>query len=448
MASRDFHSDDAQRECARAALALTALFDSEANPDDSRLAQSHLEGCAQCAWLWQSWTGSRYLLRRLPVPEVPPALLMRVLLAVRLMSFSKRGVGASALPTMNFEPQAIEARDARLLAETLLFSGANPFAPRRLRKRRPPAEHLFDLPPLDASLPQPPADLHALILNRTVGSAPLVETPVAVTPVEQFEIAAKSAHGPKWAVSKSLNAILLPVAAAWLFALAWSPQLAETVNPTSPLAETPVLTSPDRSETRLARQPVSPRVARKINREPAFVISEVMATGPRSASDGPDFVSPSLRRENAPVMETSTSEAALIQPDGVQNAEFTPVPAASPIVKPLPKIAKAAHFVPAISVAPVAWRERRATWSAPDVPTLDKRATKWQAVPRNAMPPAALAEERDEDDAAPDAAEIFDHAARLTDSRPDDVRDVMDDFHSSLLASTDEATATDEAETG
>lgn len=449
MTSRDFYSDDMQDECARAALALTALFDAEASETETRLAESHLESCARCAWLLQSWTQSRYLLRRLPVPEVPPGLLMRVLLAMRLLSFSKRGAAGSALPATNFEPQTIEARDARLLAETILLSGANPFAPRRPRKTKLCMEPR-DLPPLDASLPQPPAELHALILNRTVGSTPSL----AVMPVEELEITRKVLHKPFWLMPKSVSASLLPVAAAWLLLLARVPQWAETVNPTTAQAGVSALTSPERPATRVTPQPVSHGAVREIKRELASSASEIGAPEPLAALNATHFVSASQRRDNAPAMATSQSEetSTALPLSGLQPPKSEPIPVASSPVKPQPQIAKAPHFTPAVSVTPIAWGSRSAVWNAPDVPTAETRAAQWHGAARHAMPPTALSEERDGADSAsddaPDAAEILDHVARLTDSRPDDVRDVMDDFRSSLMASTDESPTPADTEVG
>ncbi len=61
-------------ECARTALALTALFDGEANVEEALLARTHRDECAQCDFLWQSWHHQNQSLRYLSAP-VPPALL-------------------------------------------------------------------------------------------------------------------------------------------------------------------------------------------------------------------------------------------------------------------------------------------------------------------------------------------------------------------------------------
>jgi hypothetical protein len=109
-----------------------------------------------------------------------------------------------------------------------------------------------------------------------------------------------------------------------------------------------------------------------------------------------------------------------------------------PQAKAAPKVTQRA---PAISMVSTLSRTRRPEWNAPASSVSDERAAEWKGAARHAMTPATGAEAREED-VAPDAAEILDHVAQLSDSRPDDVRNVLDDFRASLLVSSGEETTT------
>ena len=163
--------EDVRRECAQIALALTAFFDGEAGDVEALVARTHLEECARCIGLQSSWTQQRQMLRDITVP-VPPGLLIRLLTAIRLLSaFPQLGARLGTEAT-RLEPKSAARRDMQLLSESLLVSGANPFAPRRQPSRRAPKiEAPRELPPLDPLTPLPPANLRDEILRRTVGSA-------------------------------------------------------------------------------------------------------------------------------------------------------------------------------------------------------------------------------------------------------------------------------------
>jgi hypothetical protein len=124
-------------ECARTALALTALFDGEANIEEALLARTHLAECAQCDVLWQSWNGQKQWMSGFSTP-VPPGLLTRVLTAIRLMSVLPQTGFRREAHTSHFEPRVGAQHDASLLSEIILISGANPFAPRTSTQRRAP----------------------------------------------------------------------------------------------------------------------------------------------------------------------------------------------------------------------------------------------------------------------------------------------------------------------
>ena len=140
-------------------------------------------------------------------------------------------------------------------------------------------------------------------------------------------------------------------------------------------------------------------------------------------------------------------EVPAIQPAMAWQNTVT-APAVSAAVLPQPPVMQTPRRAPAISVAPATLHSRHALWSAPNVPTPDERATQWHVEPRHAMPSVAGTQPHDEDDEAPDAAEILDHSARLTDSRPNDVADVVDDFLASLAAAAPDDAPTAEGENG
>lgn len=158
-----------REECMRTALALTAFFDDEASEVEALLARTHLEECAHCVVLQNSWAGQSQMLRGLTAP-LPPGLLTRLLTAIRLLSAFPQLGARLEMQASRFEPKSGARRDMHLLSESLLVSSANPFAPRRQSGRRAPKiEAPRELPPLDPLSPLPPANLRDEILRRTVG---------------------------------------------------------------------------------------------------------------------------------------------------------------------------------------------------------------------------------------------------------------------------------------
>ena len=117
--------DSLRDECARTALALTALFDGEANVEEALLARTHRDECAQCDFLWQSWNHQNHSLRHISAP-VPPALLTRILTAIRLLS---------AMPQMRAR---LEAQDDSLRASDWHGKRCAPVSECRFCRRRKP----------------------------------------------------------------------------------------------------------------------------------------------------------------------------------------------------------------------------------------------------------------------------------------------------------------------
>jgi hypothetical protein len=435
MASMEFFEEGAAREmsealgqrdeCVRAALALTALFDGEANAADAKLAREHLEACARCATLWQSWSRYRFLLRRLPVPAAPPALLTRILLAVRLMGVARPGVVAPLSLPHEAEPRGVEAHDARLLSEVVWLSGANPFAPRRgTRKSAARIESPRELPPLDPLAPQPPAGLRDEILRRTIGAQ-------AVEIVETPPVGALKARRA-W----NFSTVLMPALAAWLIFLSngWQvfapvPRAAQSESRTPRVSQSPTKRPAKIAAPRLARA-LTPRVM------PSVVEAEAMPRESAAPDEAVLQILPVVEAESegAP-RPTATAPAAAPAPVAPVSVAPAPQPAPKPTV---PVALSVVRHRPAITAASVELRPRRAEWNAPQPAMPDTRGVAWAKIAddRVAAPPAPEVAAENANDGA--AAEALEHVTRLSDDRPDDVRNVVDEFRTSLLAANAE----------
>lgn len=171
MAEFSTHFDDADnpeasRECERLAALMTACFDGEAAAEETRLARQHLLECARCAWSWESWQRTRYLLQSSPVPPVPVGLLVRILLACRLSALPRRkktGLAVSSQPA-SFKAHDMEMLGAQRHAAGFAFDLAP--APNAIEPETAVGEA-----PLRALMPLVPVPPHLKdeILKRTVG---------------------------------------------------------------------------------------------------------------------------------------------------------------------------------------------------------------------------------------------------------------------------------------
>lgn len=83
--------------CDENAAALAAFFDGESEGEEALRAARHLEECARCRELLQSWRQTRELLLSTPPAVAPPLLLPRVLAAWRLVAL-RDSLKNSALP--------------------------------------------------------------------------------------------------------------------------------------------------------------------------------------------------------------------------------------------------------------------------------------------------------------------------------------------------------------
>lgn len=387
MERRDFNNQafEAHRdECARAASALTALFDGQASAVEFVEAQHHLAECQACATLFQTWKRNRFLLRALPIPAVPAVLLTRVLMAVRLLPFSRGGASLPALPK-GILAQA-EARDAALLAHTVMVSGANPFAARR---RSDQTSKLPEIAPLDANVPLPPNEMQFEILSRTV----FAPEAAALQP---------EARRHSW----NLRPALVPALAAFLMLFTGQVRQPE-LSKTAPLATvTTQREAPQKSAAPIpARREAAavPVVFDEEAPQPQAAVLPAVAGVVAEPAVAP--IAPAVAPMEAFV--AATLPFVTDHKPVIRQPESRPAPAISSVSEPL-------HTRGALPGTPVT----RHSAPAPASP---------------AQPHEAAS-----DDHADDADEVISHVARLNDERPDDVRDVVDEFRAALLAANPE----------
>ena len=178
-------------DCARLEAYVTALFDGEATPEEASVARAHLSACNDCTFLWKQWGQTRYLLNTTPTPVVPPGLLLRILMACRLLSLPRRrrvqDTAALQLPVTQAMP--------------ILPAYADDIAPRPSRE-----------------VPVPP-DLMANILSRTT----LMTLPETIDTGARFEAAQERRESPlpRGSMYQRFNrlatAFAVPALAAWFF---------------------------------------------------------------------------------------------------------------------------------------------------------------------------------------------------------------------------------------
>jgi len=188
-------------DCARYEAYLTALFDGEARPEEAQIARAHLAACDDCSFLWKQWDQARFLLSTTPPAPVPPTLLLRILMACRLLALPRRRRVHDATP--------VRLPAARPMP--ILPAYSDDMTPRPSRE-----------------VPVPP-DLMANILSRTTGAsnsatAATVESPWAA-PQNQPQPSRLRGLAPYQRVHRFATAIAVPALAAWfLIAVHHSPR--------------------------------------------------------------------------------------------------------------------------------------------------------------------------------------------------------------------------------
>lgn len=103
-------SNDFDRTCGTLASALTAFFDGQATPAETRLARAHLRDCARCAEAWLDWEQARALLLS-DATVAPAGLAQRILMACRLEGLKRVGVSRErAEPIRSLPPETVAMR--------------------------------------------------------------------------------------------------------------------------------------------------------------------------------------------------------------------------------------------------------------------------------------------------------------------------------------------------
>ena len=147
------HSPTPSGDCERVAPLLTAWFDGEAGEAEIKIVEEHLHSCRSCAVTRQGWHHTRFLLRSTPLPAPPVGLLTRILQACRIASLSP-----SSLP---FSTRRNSQNASQSTFTTLNLRSA--------AEAGPDVSHL----PLggftwdDEWTPLPPSELQDAILRRT-----------------------------------------------------------------------------------------------------------------------------------------------------------------------------------------------------------------------------------------------------------------------------------------
>ena len=469
-----------REECARTAVALTALFDGEANGEEGLLARTHLGECLHCDDLLESWQQQNQMLRSLSAP-VPPGLLTRVLTAIRLLSALPQMRARLEAKTTRFEPQSGPISDARLLPEVVFVSGANPFAPRRTTQGfAPKIEAPRELPPLDPMSPLPPANLRDEILRRTTGvaSGQIISATQHLVSATDFE-APITAHSRRRSHrSLRFSVTIVPALAAWLIFLSgpsglWSPLL-ESRAPQSQVA-TPlkhVSLAPRKSPNLVAEtaanagEPIEQAIKRAApakqsiaiekpvvampenseadlveNTAPAPLALAPLASAPQITLSAPQIESqsapqklPALAAPPVATVTVSTTKAPAVQAPA---AIIAMLPKSKPSMETTAKSASIARYRPATTTAEMELRTRRASWNASSsvLPVARPLSRALGGNHVTAPQPNGIGDNADNDV----DAETLEHVNRLNDARPEDVRNVLDDYRASLLAENADA---------
>ncbi len=468
--------DGLRDECARLALALTALFDDEANVEESLLARTHLDECAQCDGVWQVWNQQNQMLRHLSAPAVPPGLLLRILTAIRLLSLLPQMRARVEAKISHFEPPCGSVSDARLLPEVIFADGANPFAPRRHAPRlSPKIEAPRELPPLDPMAPLPPANLRDDILRRTIGekSAEVgipekINVPLVACGKSDidFEPQGRAQDSTQRSIrarrTLRFSSTVVPALAAWLIFLSgpsalWAPLL----EPGAPSRSEPKAAL--RNERRIV--PIAPKAAIKSaalvddNRHSNSVITDGMGDGMsgESKTNSQRAIAPEKQaiieepvvlmvRNNkanpALPLAASIAPVSLLQPTRVAPPQtlhpqaMSVTPPSVPSIVMLPKVMPEVRRRPATTTADMELRMRHASWSAPtsDGPVLRSSSVPLPGNYVTAPQPVNVGDNAENDTDTETETETLEHVNRLNDARPEDVRNVLDDFRASLLA--------------
>lgn len=214
--------------CEQVAPLLTAHFDGEAGEREIQIVRNHLAACRRCAATWQGWQHTRFLLRSTPLPLPPVGLLTRILQACRL---------ASLLPSRLPSRLPLAARRSRYANQSTLVSPCIASAIDELGtigdvSHLPLGGFTWD----DEWTPQPPPELQEAILRRTTRSTTQrtakagLELPVAMmvplSPQHTHFSQLRKTNWPVW--MRHGAAIAVPAMLLWVVLMPQTSQTSRT----------------------------------------------------------------------------------------------------------------------------------------------------------------------------------------------------------------------------
>jgi Putative zinc-finger len=141
---------------------LTAFFDGEATAEEERAMRAHLDYCARCGAMWQQWQSTRSLLQSAPLPSIPSGLLARILMACRLSARRRKPHGVAPREA-RWEAQDMHVLSSHRMAQMPHLAELSDVAP---TSRPMPFPGMESQP-----VPPVPPHLRDQILRLTVGAA-------------------------------------------------------------------------------------------------------------------------------------------------------------------------------------------------------------------------------------------------------------------------------------
>ncbi|MDQ3815053.1 MAG: zf-HC2 domain-containing protein [Armatimonadota bacterium] len=438
----DFPREDwgVDSECLHLAPLLTALFDGEANSEEARSARAHLKTCNRCTHVWRSWTRTRSLMQSVPAPPVPLGLLTRILLACRLTALARKTTRSTAMDAWMQMP-GVQAHDARILRDTLLDSqpsslplGVDGFFSTRIA-------------------PAPPPHLKDEILRRTVGAQAARQDSVQ----HGDSIAPPSINSSRLPrhLRRLSTAAAVPAMAAWLLLLTHQLSQYPAAEPALELTEQTTSFASSIERPAAARRPsvaarplvgrakkttVAPSMARLSAKRDSESTRAVIHGRAQAEPKGRVNAKPNSSHLPGRIPHKARAMAATPVSDAHRTVR-PPAARKEPTIKPR-RIATTVQLMPAVA------RKLAMMWQSPADRHLERKV-EWSS--SHAWPLTASQEPSSEQEpsfeaatAAMDDEETLEQVRSISDSRPDDVRDVLDDYRASLLAEGTEAALGDE----
>lgn len=326
---------------------MTELFDGDGTSAQAQNAREHLKSCSSCERVWREWDRTRSLLRAVPTPVAPSALLERVVLSCRL------------LPAQDATAQA--ALENEIAHEELARYINAPDAEYSHAAASSPLACFFEDAPV-------PAGLKTQILQLTVEAANnRAKTPVSSLAsfwlVEGSVSRARetwSGMAPQWSLPRAGRlgfALAVPAMAVWIFMAA--PQRDLTVVP-SATQPTPTIAAT------IFPQNLLPKVAKKIPVPKSAVKSASVVANRPPAETGSVSAAKERSVITSMASDMATMTSGVISQVTPQLLGFSASKSPSPVI-PSPPVTEKKPVIkkPVITVAirprtPVATPKRKA----------------------------------------------------------------------------------------